>query len=416
LTADTATYNVTGSDASLLRSLALTADQATFTITGNDVNLNLNKILLTDPAAYNLTGNDASFSLARRLEAALRTYSLNGNGADLLLSGGLRADTQSYNVTGNDATLSLNRKIIAVSEAYTVTTNDANITRTVIRTAAVASYTITTYSATIFYGNTLSAPAASYTVSTRPAVIRRLVTLRATSVNYVLNGNDASLTVTRIPPIIRDKTVKTPEEIRSINRQYLRNFYGWGVNDLTEPFDWTDSCGSNGANTIREAPCSSIGSAFGSSIYDGAAAGPGARWLTCSPECPPAAENPQALSLSPNLNAHGYHDIYVTKDESVHEPPVIQSPQEISRQPVVNIPEYVPDVPKHFAVPEPLSRSDKEAGYIEVIAPLPSPTHDIAPIVSNAQNITRPADETVITKLKSSAKNFDIGIRPRRRH
>lgn len=108
LTADQQSYSLTGVAANLLRGFSLTADQSTFALSGVDAGLTTARLLTADQQTYALTGVDAGLTYtpagAYTLTADVGTFTLTGNAAGLNYYK-LTADTVAFAFTGNDATL-----------------------------------------------------------------------------------------------------------------------------------------------------------------------------------------------------------------------------------------------------------------------------------------------------------------------
>lgn len=152
LTADAGSYALTGQAANTLFGRKLTAEAASFVLTGTDAALKAGRLLSAEAGAFALTGADAtlvyeqagsytlaadsgSFALsggdvgllaARVLAAEAGSIALTGSGAALLFWRRLQADAGSFSLTGQDATLTYE----PVSGAYTLTAEPGAFTLT----------------------------------------------------------------------------------------------------------------------------------------------------------------------------------------------------------------------------------------------------------------------------------------------
>lgn len=139
LTADQQSYSLTGVAANLLRGFSLTADQASFALSGVDAGLTTARLLTADQQTYTLTGVDAGLTYtpagAYTLTADVGTFTLTGNAAGLNYYK-LTADTVAFAFTGNDATLTY-----APLGAYTLTADSGSFALT--GNAAGLSYAAT---------------------------------------------------------------------------------------------------------------------------------------------------------------------------------------------------------------------------------------------------------------------------------
>lgn len=204
----------------------LTADAATFTLTGNAAALRANRKFSATPASYAWTAQDASLLHARRLSAAVAEYTLTGNAATLKAARVLSAAAGSYAWTGNDATLSKSssyaltadaaayswtgqdaalraaRRLTATAASYAFTGNDATLTYTPVGayslTADAAAYALTGNDAGLRADRRLSAAAGIYNLTGSAASLLRGYRLAATVQAYAWTGSDATLTKTNV--------------------------------------------------------------------------------------------------------------------------------------------------------------------------------------------------------------------------
>lgn len=142
LTADTATFSLTGNAAGLPVARKLTADTANYTLTGNAAGIRLGYRLTAATATFSLTGNAVNLKASRVLVAAPASYTLTGNAAILRAGRKLVTATASYTLTGINAALKADRKLAAGTGAFTLTGNDADLVRpgAYVLTAETASY------------------------------------------------------------------------------------------------------------------------------------------------------------------------------------------------------------------------------------------------------------------------------------
>jgi hypothetical protein len=160
----------------------LTADQASYTLSGADATLTYtgSRTLTADSGAYSLTGNAATLAFNRNLAATQATYTLTGDAANLAFNRVLGADTVGYSLTGNTATLAFNRVLGADTVGYSLTGS-----------AATLDYTPIT-------GATYTLPAASTDFALTPSDAALIAARKVVADAYaaVLAGADATLTYT----------------------------------------------------------------------------------------------------------------------------------------------------------------------------------------------------------------------------
>jgi hypothetical protein len=110
VTANTGTYVVTGSPASLLRGYRLVADSGSYAVTGQSANITRSRLLTAAAGSYSVTGQSATILKSKVLQSASGAYVVSGNNANIVytpVSGGytLTAESGSYSVSGKNATI-----------------------------------------------------------------------------------------------------------------------------------------------------------------------------------------------------------------------------------------------------------------------------------------------------------------------
>ena len=134
LPADSGTFALTGTDATLARGRALPADSGTFVLTGTDATLEYTPVsgdTYTLPCAsgsFALTGTDAVLAAGRVLVADSASFALTGTAAVLAVGHVLTADAGSIALTGTDATLLTGRVLPADAGVFALTGTDVTLT------------------------------------------------------------------------------------------------------------------------------------------------------------------------------------------------------------------------------------------------------------------------------------------------
>ena len=151
LAADSGSYSLSGTAAAFKRGYALTADSGSYTLSGTTVSLTAGRKLAADSGSYTLTGTDVTLNYSPagsyNLTAESGTYTLTGTAATLKVSRKLTADSGAYPLTGTDVTLSKGVKLTADSGSYTLTGSNVSLARTYVLTAESGSYALTGTSA-----------------------------------------------------------------------------------------------------------------------------------------------------------------------------------------------------------------------------------------------------------------------------
>ena len=172
LTADSGTYTLTGTAATLKADRKLAADSGSYAITGTDVSLKLGRKLTAESGTYTVNGTDVSLTAGRKLTADSGTYALTGTDVTLTYqpAGGytLALDSGSYTLTGTAATLKASRKLTADSGTYALTGTDVTLTRGFKITADSGTYTLTGSNVAFARTYRLPADSGSYALSGSP--------------------------------------------------------------------------------------------------------------------------------------------------------------------------------------------------------------------------------------------------------
>ena len=89
----------------VLQNYTLTADSGTYAVTGTDATLRPAREINPDSGSYAVSGTDAGLRSGLSIPIAASSYALTGTSAGLFVGYKLAAASGSYNVTGTDATL-----------------------------------------------------------------------------------------------------------------------------------------------------------------------------------------------------------------------------------------------------------------------------------------------------------------------
>lgn len=203
LTADSASYTLTGQTTGLAFNRVLTADTQSFALTGQTTGLAFNRTLAADSGSFALTGQDAGLAFNRVLSAENGSYALDGQDVTLTytpISGAtytLTAASGSFALTGQDTGLAFNRVLTADTQSYSLSGQTAGLAFNRVLTADTVSYALTGQDASLTYtGNTY--------------------TLNAESGTFFVDGQDANLVYSG------GSSVDTGDGSMSRKRYYLR--------------------------------------------------------------------------------------------------------------------------------------------------------------------------------------------------
>jgi hypothetical protein len=167
ITAEQASFTLTGNASSLINARKITADQASFTETGNAAGLTASRAIIAGQASFTLTGQASGLTTARTIAAAQTSYTLTGQAAGVTTARKITADQTSYTLTGYDATLTHaslgSYTLTADYSAFTVTAFDAGFAASHKLTADNVSYAITGYDANFNLTRSISAQYSTFT-------------------------------------------------------------------------------------------------------------------------------------------------------------------------------------------------------------------------------------------------------------
>ncbi len=184
LPADSGTFALTGTDATLARGRALPADSGTFALTGTDATLARGRALPADSGTFALTGTAATLTRGRVVAADSGTFALTGTVATLTRGRVVAADSGTFALTGTDATLE-----------YTPVSGD-----TYTLPCASGSFALTGTDAVLAAGRVLVADSASFALTGTAAVLAVGHVLTADAGSIALTGTDATLLTGRVLP------------------------------------------------------------------------------------------------------------------------------------------------------------------------------------------------------------------------
>ena len=187
LTADSASYTLTGQTTGLNFNRVLAADTQSYTLTGQTTGLAFNRTLAAASGSFALTGQDAGLAFNRVLSAANGSYALDGQDVTLTytpISGAtytLGAASGSFALTGQDTGLAFNRVLTADTQSYSLSGDVAGLAFNRVLAADTVSYALTGQDVTLTYTSngftyTLTAESGSFEVTGQDASLRHTTT------------------------------------------------------------------------------------------------------------------------------------------------------------------------------------------------------------------------------------------------
>lgn len=227
LTANSGSYSVTGSSATVSKNRAVTSSSGSYALTGESATITKVKSypITALSGAYSLTGRAAEIRYVQTLPASVAhllteagdnlaqedgfllaieplefivttgqgSYSYAGSNATIKRGLALTASSGAYSLTGQSATLLKTRVITASSGSYALSGQTATIRRSKSVTSSSGTYSITGQAATLAKGRSLTASAGSYALSGQAATVLRSKSVTASSGAYSLTGQSSTL-------------------------------------------------------------------------------------------------------------------------------------------------------------------------------------------------------------------------------
>ena len=145
---DAGEFNVTGNDAGFASGTAvipvsMSADVATFTLTGQAATFKENVNLSASAGSFTLTGQTAGLTQQIKMTAGVGSFALTGIAAELTQQVKMSAGVGSFALSGQAADLVYAQKIAAGTGAFSLTGVNASLVAATNLTAGVGSFTLT---------------------------------------------------------------------------------------------------------------------------------------------------------------------------------------------------------------------------------------------------------------------------------
>lgn len=146
----------------------LTADSGSFTLTGTAATLRAARKLAVASGTYTFSGTDAGLKRGLKIAAGSGTYTFTGTAAALKAARKISAVSGSYSLSGTDAVLRAARKLSVSSGSYSFTGTDTTLTYTPVSgstytlVASAGSFVLTGTNAGLKFGHKLAVSSGSF--------------------------------------------------------------------------------------------------------------------------------------------------------------------------------------------------------------------------------------------------------------
>ena len=203
---------------------SLTADSGSFTLTGTAATLKSARTISAISGSYALTGNAATLSAGKKLPSDSGSFTHIGTAAGLVAGRKITADSGSFVFTGMAATLTYTPvsgaySLAADSGTFTLTGTAASLVRDAKLVSDSGAFTLTGAAAGLRRDYTLTASGGAFSYTGQPASWLRTYGISADSGAFTLTGVNADLTysaiVTITPTPFTIYAQHRPIEIRS---------------------------------------------------------------------------------------------------------------------------------------------------------------------------------------------------------
>jgi len=152
-------------------------------------------VLTAESGTFNVTGTAANLEHHRVLDAGAGAFAVTGTAAGLVQDFAVAGEAGSFLVTGTDATLtvSANAVLAADAGAFAVTGTAANLEQHSVLVAASGTFAWTGTQATLIYDSVVEGTPGAFTITGTAATLRQGFTLAAAAGAFAITGTDADL-------------------------------------------------------------------------------------------------------------------------------------------------------------------------------------------------------------------------------
>lgn len=193
LAAGSASFQLSGLSASLLKSRVLAAGAAAFALSGQAASFVLGKGLIAGAQAFALTGQAASLLVSRNIAASAGAFALTGQPAGLVQGRVLSAAPTSFALSGQDAGFVLGKGFPAAAGAFDLTGQAAGLLRGQLVSAAASSFALSGQAAGLVVGKSVAADPGAYSLNGQAAGLLVARRVAADAGAYALSGQAATL-------------------------------------------------------------------------------------------------------------------------------------------------------------------------------------------------------------------------------
>jgi hypothetical protein len=217
LQADTGSFAITGTAASLKRGYEVVAATTSFSLSGTDAAIKHDKKIAAattsfglsgtaavlkrgirvaaDPGAYELTGTAATLTTValKILSAGAGSFSLTGTVTGIKRTYCAKPDSGSYLLAGSVTALRMGYKLPAASSSFSLTGTTAALRHVVSMGAASASFAVTGTAVGFKRTYCAKADTASFSLAGTAAALKRAYKIPAATTTFILTGAAVSL-------------------------------------------------------------------------------------------------------------------------------------------------------------------------------------------------------------------------------
>lgn len=162
LTADNASYSLTGQNANLNRATKAQGDPGSISVLGQDAALKRTILLLGNTGSFVVTGQNINVYRGIYLAGSAGSFSANGQSADFSRTRKLESAAAAFGVTGQTAELQTQRAVTSAHGVFTLQGKTAFLAKQFALTCSTGNYAVTGQAAVFDKGLRLPVTAGSY--------------------------------------------------------------------------------------------------------------------------------------------------------------------------------------------------------------------------------------------------------------
>lgn len=181
-------------------STTITADQASFSLTGQASSLRPARLLASAQSSFTLSGQSASLTRNYRIAASQASFSESGQSASPTASMVISAAQSSLSIAGQDATVSRGHRLAASHGSLSATASDAALYATRTIPSDTSSVSLVAQDVGLISQHTTSVSTGEYLLTGSDAQLGSPTTLSAQHAAFSVAASDVSTTRGRVLP------------------------------------------------------------------------------------------------------------------------------------------------------------------------------------------------------------------------